>query len=304
MIIIKIQAGLGNQLFQYATARALSYRYNTDLKVDLSFYNNLKNRNAYRLDKFKLPISIAEISDYDHLKNSGNIPYFFRLLKRLGISISPYYKKTHIVENDILKLFQSGRNLIGNYYLEGWFFNIHCFQEYRGIIINDLCGSYSLSNDNHSLQNEIKNTNSVAVHIRRGDFLTNAYFKLLPKEYYNNAITLSLDLIEKPVFYFFSNDPKWVKKEFATVPNARFVGNNSVADTDFSTAGDVADLMLIRSCKHQIIANSSFSWWGAWLNENPLKKIFYPAIYYNNSKAQKQYEKNSFIPSDWIKIKF
>ena len=110
--------------------------------------------------------------------------------------------------------------------------------------------------------------------------------------------------IKDPVFYFFSNDIIWTQNEFSNIPNAKFIVNNSVADTSYSTEGDIADLMLMRTCKHHIIANSTFSWWGAWLNENPSKRVFFPAIWYNNIKEQKHFDSQSFMPSEWIKIQF
>lgn len=304
MIIIRIQAGLGNQLFQYASTRALSIHLKTNLKVDTSFYNDRQNKNAYRLDKFNLPITVADRTECNRLKNPDNIPLFFRLLKRMGIKFSAYYKKTHIFEKDVLRLLKSNHKPTNDYYVEGWLANEIYFKNYRDILLNEICSDQVLSNKNLSIQEKIKNSNSVAVHIRRGDFLTNTYFKLLPKEYYTKAISKALRSIEAPVFYFFSNDPHWVKTEFSDIPNARFIEENSVADTDYSTIGDITDLMLMRTCKHQIIANSTFSWWGAWLNENPYKQVYYPAVYFNNAKAQKQYEKNSFIPANWIKIHF
>lgn len=304
MVIINIKAGLGNQLFQFAAARYLSLSNNLELKVDLSFYKDDKNRNAFRLDKLKLPIEEATESELSKFKNLVHIPMFFRILKRFGLKHAKYYKKTHKTEADIRGILKQNQPLTGDYYLEGWFANDIYFKSIRNLLINDICSHVQLSGENLIKQNEISKVNSVAVHIRRGDFLTNTYFKVLPIEYYSNAINRAMKEIENPVFYFFSNDTDWTKKAFSNISNAIFVDHNSEADTEYSTRGDINDLMLIRFCKHQIIANSTFSWWGAWLNENPDKRVFYPSKYFNNIKAQKQYEKHSFMPDEWIKIHF
>lgn len=305
MIIIKIQAGLGNQLFQYATGRSLSIKFKTELRVDLSFYENPQNRNVhYRLDKFNLPFTVAKDSDFIHLMNRKRIPLIFKILKQFGIKFYPFYKKTHLFEGDIMNFCKSKDELKRDYYVEGWLANENYFKEFREIIVKEFNADDLLGNENIFLQHEIINSNSIAVHIRRGDYLTIPYFKTLSKEYYLSAMRQALDEIDNPIYYFFSDDITWAKEQFSIIQNTRFIENNSVADTIGNAVWDIADLMLMRSCKHQIIANSSFSWWGAWLNENPLKKVYFPAHWYNDAKAQKQFKTNSFIPSGWIKIQF
>ena len=192
MIIIKIQAGLGNQLFQYATARALTILYKTELKLDLSFYDNPKDRKAYRLDKFNLPITVAKKSEYYYLKKRKRYSFISKLLKKTGIEVYPNFNQTHIVEDDIKNLFTSKNNLQEDYYLEGWFSNESYFKDYREIIIKDLSADRFLIGENLLLQQEIINTNSVAVHIRRGDYLTNPFFICLPKQYYQRSMGASV----------------------------------------------------------------------------------------------------------------
>jgi hypothetical protein len=302
MIIIKIQAGLGNQLFQYATARALTLKLNTELKVDLSFYNDPKDRNAYRLNLFNLPISLATSEEIQKLRNRDHIPFIFRVLNKIGLGFSPFYKSTHILDKGLNN--KRIRTVSKDFYLEGWFANEKYFIEYRDVILTDILPKINLDNINQSVLKEIQGNNTVSIHIRRGDYLTNGYFKILPKEYYNEAISAVKRKIENPVFFFFSNDPEWVKKEFAFLPEARFIEYNSTADTEYSTTGDINDLYLMSSCKHQVIANSTFSWWGAWLNNNISKQVFFPAIYYNNKAAQEQFEKSNLMPKNWHKIYF
>jgi hypothetical protein len=304
MIITKIQGGLGNQLFQYATGRALSIRNKSELKLDLSFFENPEYQKVYRLDKFNLPFTVAKDSEFNHLKNVSKIPFHFRILKRLGIKVFPYYKKSNLLEDEILTLSESKNLSNRDYYLEGWFSNPNYFNEIRGIILKEFNADQLLSPENIVLQKEVLNSNSVAVHIRRKDYLANHYFTTLPKEYYIKSIEQLVNEINSPTFYFFSDDISWVKEQFKNIQKVRFVACNSNSETAWNTIGDISDLMLMRTCKHQIIANSTFSWWAGWLNENPSKLVLFPAIWYNDVKAQKKFETNSFMPTEWIKIQF
>jgi len=305
MIIIKLQGGFCNHLFQYATGRALSLLYDTELRLDLSLFENPETRKVYRLDKFNLPFTIADKSDYIHLINPSKIPRIIRGAKRLGLKSPMHYKKSHVFENDVLKLFHSENSANRDYYIEGWLGNEIYFKSIKEIIIKEFNADYLLDNENLLLQKEIENSNSIAVHIRRGDYSANSYFMVLPEEYYLSAMKQAAEEIDNPTFYFFSDDIASVKNIYSDIQNIRFVERNSTPDSKWSTSGDVEDLMLMRSCKHQIIANSTFSWWGAWLNENTSKKVYYPAIWYKDAKAQKQFDtNNSFIPSTWTKIKF
>ena len=302
MIVAKIVGGLGNQLFEYAAARALALHFKTDLKLDLSFFNEPKFKVTYRLDKFNLPFTVATEIDYSKLKNCNKIPKPIRVLKRLGIKIYPYYKKTHIIEQQVLELYKRRKNINTNYYIEGWLANEIYFKNIRKTLLDELNADYYLKEDNMYLNEEIENNNSVAVHIRRGEYLSNSYFKLLPTSFYENAIKKAKKIFENPTFYFFSDDIKWVKNEFSQVANAVFVDNNSIVQSFYNTVGDIEDLMLMRKCKHQIIANSTFSWWGAWLNKNPSKLVIAPKQWFTNQAAQKRYEKGNLIPKKWIKI--
>ena len=304
MIILKIKGGLGNQLFQYATGRALSIHLDTELKLDLSFYENPQYSKVYRLDKFNVKFAIARNSEFTNLKNLNEVPGIYKVLKKLKLNIYPYFKKSHVIEHDVLKLLNFKIKPNCDYYIEGWLGNEKYFKSHREIILHDLKADKLLNIENLELQKEIKLVDSVAVHVRRGDYLSNTYFANIPNEYYHVAIKNASSEIKNPVFYFFSDDIAWAKEHFSKQQNIKFIENNSVADTFWSTTGDIADLMLMRTCKHQIIANSTFSWWGAWLNQNPWKKVFCPATWYTNKKAQKRFETKNIIPSEWIKIKF
>lgn len=302
MIIVKIIGGLGNQLFQYSTGRALALKFNAKLKLDLSFFDEPKYQPSLRLTKFNLPFERADEEDWRYLINAPENK-LINLLSRFGVKFSPYHRKTHLIESHVLKIvYQQSQSINRNYYIEGWLGNENYFIEYRNVLLRDLDLDHMLSQTNKELQHRIRTTNSVAVHIRRGDYLTNSYFNYLNQEYYQSCIDYISKHIQCPVFYFFSDDIQWVKNEFCKVPGAVFVDGNSDQDSAYSTSGDISDLMLMRSCKHNIIANSTFSWWGAWLNTNPNKIVIAPKRWYNNLSAQENYECGELVPRTWIKL--
>ena len=132
--------------------------------------------------------------------------------------------------------------------------------------------------------------NSVCVHVRRGDYAAarsyHSFFGLLPKEYYEKAIAKIKNEADGPTFYFFSDDPAWCRATFTGL-KAEFIDHN---------AGEQAhkDMVLMSSCRHNIIANSSFSWWGAWLNNNPEKIVAAPASWFKSNRVN-----SDLLPQSW-----
>lgn len=303
MVVVKIMGGFGNQLFQYATGRALALHLNTELKLDFDFFDTDEKRKVMRLQPFNLPCSIATEKDKIGIKNKEKPILLKKILNKLNLKISPFHKPSHIIEDEVFEIYKT-KNVDQNFYIEGWLGDERYFKKIYQLLLNELNVPFLEGSDNAKLKTQIDSVNSIAVHVRRGDYLKNTYFKTLPTEYYLEAITKLKAKIESPHFFFFSDDMNWVKSNFKNIENAHFIENNNKKDTQWSTTGDIEDLMLIKTCKHQIIANSTYSWWGAWLNSNPNKIILYPEKWFNNQEAQHTFETNKFIPSDWIKIKF
>jgi hypothetical protein len=302
MIVVKVAGGLGNQLFQYAAARALSLKFNTELKLDLRFFDQPKYRKSFQLAPFNLPYIIATEFECKKLSNRpGN--KFIKLLKKNGIQFPPYYRPSHLVEDDIMKLLTLNTlKLDSDYYLEGWLGNEMYFKDYRNILLNDLNIDHNLKSHNKKYLSLIEQSNSVSVHIRRGDYLSSAYFNKLSSKYYHDAIQYLQLKIEHPVFFFFSDDIQWVKDNYSYLDHTVFIEGNSKMLGAFSTNGAIDDLMLMRSCKHNIMANSTFSWWGAWMNTNTEKIVVTPQKWYENKKAQLWYETSNFIPGQWVRL--
>jgi len=161
-------------------------------------------------------------------------------------------------------------------------------------MLNDL----SLKNQFQSEQfleksKQIKNKNSVAIHVRRGDYISNPIvnqqFGICSAEYYENAIRDILLKVEMPEFFVFSDDISWCKDNL----NVKDINIQYI--TGFK---DYEDLILISQCKHQIISNSTFGWWGAWLNQNPFKIVIAPKIWYIDPTL----DTSMLIPTEWIRL--
>jgi hypothetical protein len=275
MILIKIKGGLGNQLFQYATAFALSREFNTDLILDLDFFtseNNENPRREFELNKF----NILYKNKFDR----------FKFLKNL------IPNKLKFIENNFNynKISYSKPFL----YMEGYFQSEKYFTKYRNEIINQFTLKNKLSTSAQLILNLINSTNnSISLHIRRGDYLNenNSIYNQCSLVYYKNAISYITNTLYNYKLFLFSDDIEWCKTKFNFL-------NDKVYYCDLNTKPE-EDIILMSSCKHNIIANSSFSWWGAWLNLNEKKCIVAPEKWFNTSDLNTQ----DLIPKNWIKIK-
>lgn len=272
MIVVKITGGLGNQLFQYAMGRALAAHHNTNLKLDISAYQNDQSRN-FMLNCFKihdLDIEIDDILDY---------PLY-------------YYKQNGFHFNSEVKELPNDTYLAG-FWQSDKFFN---WKDYT--FRNELIVYEHLVQCLSDKSMEIQNQESVAVHIRRGDYLylnntenNQPFFGVLPIDYYNRAMTFLVKNNPSLRFYFFSDDIKWVQENMQITYDYEFITNKV-------TSNSIEDFYLMSKCKYHIIANSSFSWWSAWLGNDPNKVVIAPAKWFNSSPA----DTSDLIPCNWKKM--
>lgn len=291
MIIVRIKGGLGNQLFQYAAAYSLARSRNDQIGADISYFNQ-EDLRKYRLNCLKL--SGVNIIEADNLPLGIEIvknKYINRILRCKQDKIININKTTsYVLEKKYSVLIDNISSInTQNIYLDGYFQTPLYFQKYRNDLFRMITPVYNYSNDTNKLFREIYAANSVAVHVRRGDFLHNnrsQYHYVLGLDYYINAITYIKQRIDNPIFYFFSDDIEWVKENWGDNGNIRFI----LSEEDNS---DITELMLMKACKHIITANSSFSWWAAWLKDNEESICIVP---------EKQYGNPNMIPVGWIKI--
>ena len=191
-------------------------------------------------------------------------------------------------------------------YLSGYWQSEKYFSTVVPMIRNQFSPKTPLDGVNIALQEKLKSQNSVAVHVRRGDYATtasyNSFFGTLPMKYYEDAIRLMNQKVGDPVFYFFSDDPAWCKATFSTM-RAQYIDHNQGEDA-------YKDLLLMSACSHAIIANSTFSWWGAWLNGNSGKVVIAPKHWFTTNYltrkepvyASRLYNTKDLIPESWIRL--
>lgn len=285
MIVIRISGGIGNQMFQYAFARYLSHKTNLPLKLDIKEYElNTYPHRPYRLGVFKIQ---------EHfLTDNERIAYLNKpLLKRIYQKMLPVYSRSYFKEkqysfdSDAIKINQGT-------YIEGYYQSEKYFNSIADILRKEFVFQESVQGKNLEMLNGIKACNAVSIHVRRGDFLTQDSFVKLGLPYYKRAIEIIVEKVKKPYFFIFSNGMDWCKDNLSDLASDReFVDIN-----DELTAYE--DMRLMSNCKHHIIANSSFSWWSAWLNSNPDKIVITPTqITYDP-----YYDPKDLYPDNWLRI--
>ncbi len=295
MICVQLNGGLGNQMFQYACARSLAYLYQTNVVLDKSqLRNNQKNitTRSYCLDIFN--IQVEEISESSLRKVK---PLIYRIINTLffkifskGIQTSKYFIENGFRYNSAIKKVQN------NCFLSGYWQSPLYFQSIEHIIRNDFSFPDNLSSCNEIILNDIKNTNSVSLHVRRTDFINNSVHDIhgfCSLDYYRGAMNIILGKVENPIFFVFSDDIEWVKENLKIESKVIFVSGNSGKKS-------YIDMQLMSLCKHNIIANSSFSWWGAWLNKNENKIVIAPQKWFAKKNLNDQTV--DLIPPTWIRI--
>ncbi len=259
-VVVKLYGGLGNNMFQYATAFSYAKRHNKILKV---------------------------------LRTTSRIFNSFLIPKNVILEEKPKYQKAFF-ERGSKASFEQVMGDDSFQYLDGYFQNEAFFKEYREDILNEFKLKKELNSVNKNLAKKMNETNSVAVHIRRGDYLRNFKNDVLSNHYYLLAMDYIASKVDNPFFYIFSDDTKWVKNNLKVKYNHMVVENNRGGDAVF-------DMYLMSLCKHNIIANSTFSWWGAWLNQNKDKIVIAPRVWLSGKKAYENTK--NVVPKDWIRIK-
>jgi hypothetical protein len=285
MIVSQINGGVGNQMFQYAAGKTLACLNNTILKLDVSEFDEHKLR-SFDLFSFEANIISATKSDINDLLPSTNFEkasqYFLPLKKR-----TYYREKAFSFDDKVLRL---GKNV----FLKGYFQSEKYFLPAKNIIRKDFTLKTDIINHLKEFGFQLRNQTSVSIHVRRGDFSKDPeiaeYHGTLEKDYYNSAIDLVTSKVSAPVCYLFSDDIDWVKQNLV-IDGAIYVSNTI-------TKNHIEDLYLMSQCRHNIIANSSFSWWGAWLNDNPRKVVVAPEKWFNKGPKDTQ----DIIPAEWYKL--
>ena len=300
MIIAHLNGGLGNQMFQYALGRHLAEINSTLLKLDLSEFESYKLRR-YGLHCFKIWEHIATMEEIAAFKKK-NVSLTTKLLLKIGTrwgglfsATSDFYPNSTILKENKRSFDPSVLEAKGNIYLEGYWQSEKYFASIRDILLREFAFTYEQDAKSRKIANLIQKTESVSLHIRRGDYvhdpLTNQFHGLCSREYYHKAVNCITQKISNCHFYIFSDDHAWVCENFKLTYPTTMVDHND-ASTNYE------DLRLMSLCSHNIISNSSFSWWGAWLNANPEKIVVSPERWFKDPTLNTK----DLIPEFWVKI--
>ncbi len=291
MIIVKLKGGLGNQMFQYAIGRAVSIEKKTALLLDISSFER-DDRRKYALHNFSLSPQFAEPEDIKKFqkfrRKDGAI---WRVRNFLFSDWSKYaQEKQFHYDPDIFDVDVDS-------FIDGYWNTERYFKDIRETILSDFAFSDNPSLKNIETLELMERSESVSVHIRRGDYANNPHTNhihgTLGKDYYKQALIIMREKILTPIFFVFSDDINWAKVNLNFPKGTTFVDWNGEEDAS-------QDLRLMSNCKHHIIANSTFSWWGAWLSRNSNKTVIGPKKWFNAPKPNT--DTKDVMPPEWIKI--
>lgn len=269
-------------MFQYALGRRLSIEHNTNLELEIGAFKSDPLR-SYRLHNFEL--SRHRLRDNTR---HPSMPFWIdRLVTRI-CRTGPNYIEPHFHYDENVLQFKNGL-------LEGYWQSEKYFSSIRAVLLKDFTLKNSLHENALSVLGQIGECESVSVHIRRGDYVNNpgalTFHGLVDLEWYTGAIRYIESRVSKPQFFFFSDDIAWVKENLPSRSDFIFV--------DASPDGlEHEDLFMMSACKHQIIANSSFSWWAGWLNKNEQKIVIAPQRWFQNKGPNTK----DLLPNTWVSL--
>lgn len=291
MIIVKLKGGLGNQIFQYSFAKLLEKITHETVKLDLSAYDSLNNDTIRKPRILLFNISLLEATK-DEIKSKCKLNHH-------GNSLSFRYRIRVLLENLINnkyflepnREYIDPQSLLKYEYFDGYWQSKKYVEAIRETIIPELTLVDELSEKAKNDLEEIVSKNSVFLGVRKGDYASEKkHYGVLTPEYYSKAMDMIESRVKNPVFYVFSNDIQWCKENLITSGHKVIFRNVDKPTTDSE------DFLLMSSCSHAIISNSTYHWWAATLIKNPKKIICCPSKWFFDGKKIDIYEE------DWIKI--
>lgn len=282
MKIVKIKGGLGNQMFQYALYKKLK-NIGSKTYGDLSYFNR---NNCYELERiFNIEINTNYNLVLKKIFENDNL--FFKIFRKILKSI---LVKNIIQQNDV----EFKENIFNYNYFDGYWQSEKFFKDIKEEICVEFKFPPITEDKNLYIKNEIEKVEAISIHIRRGDYIENKVLdRLASLEYYERALRYIKLKIENPVFFIFSDDIEWCKENLKIDFPTYYIDWNNGEES-------FRDMQLMSLCKHNIIPNSSFSWWGAWLNSNPNKIVIAPEIWFRKESG---YNYEDIVPETWVKIR-
>lgn len=292
MIVSHILGGMGNQMFQYAAGRSLAIHLNDTCKLDLTDFDRYALHHGYELKRvFNVPVKPTTSDELRLVLGLRRLSLVKKILRRRQFSalrgrefvIEPYF-------NFWPKFF----SLNSGSYLHGYWQSEKYFKSIEKVIRDDFSFRKPLAGKNLLLANQIDIGNAISLHIRRGDYVTDtktgSIMSVCGRNYYERAVSYIGNQISNPIFYVFSDDMDWVRDNVRIDYPSVYIDNNKGLDS-------YIDMQLMSLCKHHVIANSSFSWWGAWLNPCAEKIVVAPKVWFRNDNND-----SDLIPSEWVRL--
>lgn len=279
-------------MFQYAAGRALALRRGAELRLEISGFEADNVGREFELQRvFACQTEIARSSDIDGLLGWQSPSFVRRIVGRSGFAalrcdafvVEPHFQ------------YWEGLNIVPqNCYLVGYWQSEKYFQDAEQIIRADFSFALAMSKQNAQIGEEMLQENSISLHVRRGDYVsnpkTNATHGICSLDYYRAAVRHMAERVENPHFFIFSDDMTWVKNELALDFPCQYIEHNKGSES-------YNDMRLMSLCRHHIIANSSFSWWGAWLNPRSDKIVVAPQKWFVKENIT-----TDLYPPAWIKL--
>jgi hypothetical protein len=286
LVVIELFGGLGNQMFQYAFGKALALKHGTSLKVELGSFTHQTSGvvRSYALNCFKAQPEVAKPEDTRHLFwRPTNLveKALFRLVPPRGL----FQEKGFHFQGEALKVSPP------RFYRGHWQSHRY-FEEAEDALRADFQLRLPLSEKAEEWLSLIHTSQAVSLHVRRGDYVrdpsVNRVHGACTIDYYRRAAKMIEQRVKTPTFFVFSDDIPWAKDNLDFLPRARFVEGLIECE----------DLALMSACLHQIIANSSFSWWGAWLNPSTSKTVIAPKKWFQVDNL----DTRDLLPSSWLTL--
>lgn len=293
VVVVRLLGGLGNQLFQYAAGLSLAAHHRTELRLDTYFLETGRKDRPYNLDRFCIEEEFASQRDIARFPGArsdslGSVRY---LLQR---TLRPYYRRPVFVERGFAfdpNFFRTSEDV----YVVGYWQSEKYFSRIRDILLKKLALKEQMSGESQSVADTISQTHAVSVHVRRGDYAsdprTNQRHGTCPPEYYESCAKLAKERMPDPHFFVFSDEPDWAMQNLK-------LGDESTFVTSSGPSRAHEDLKLMSMCQGHILANSSFSWWGAWLNPDPNKLVLSPRRWFNEESI----DTRDLVPEGWVRV--
>lgn len=295
LVITKIFGGLGNQMFQYALGKKIALVNNVALKLDVNSYLSQKGASAkreYLLNVFNIQENFASREEIDALRPFG--------IKRLHTLLLKYFPQLKLSDQTYIRersyfFDPSVLQITGDVYIEGYWQSEKYFKDSEGLLRKDFTFKKKFDRDDRPYEKKIRESNAISVHVRRGDYVfdkkTYQSHGVCGLDYYRKAANLIAKYEVNPVFFVFSDEPEWVVSHLRFGFPTTYIAHEG-ADRTYQ------DMRLMSLCQHHIIANSSFSWWGAWLNPKPDKTVIAPKKWFLDQSINI----SDLLPSSWLKI--